>query len=331
MPMLSLPSVLSAAILALFLASGTARGQTADPIVIGLDADFTGATASGGEAIRIGASAAIEEINAAGGIRGRPLRLVVTNHRANPRRGVHNFRELVSRHGAVAVLTGVQSPVAIAQLEPAHTLGIPIISPWAAATTFIDNGHAPNYAFRVSIRDAHAGGYLVGEAMRRGYRRFGFLMQNTPWGISNQRALSDAVEATGLAEIGAQVWFAWGQDHLRDEVDELLRAEVEAIFLIASPKGGQGLVAALSALPISERPVVFSHWGVVGSDFFDVTQGQAAEIQMKILQTYSFFAPTDPDRLKRLFEVICKPYRICGASDVKAPTGLARAKRCVAS
>ena len=49
-----------------------------------------------GEAMRRGALLAINEINKSGGVFGRPLELVVRDHRGNPARGVDNIESLAS-------------------------------------------------------------------------------------------------------------------------------------------------------------------------------------------------------------------------------------------
>lgn len=51
---------------------------------------------SHGEAIRRGIVLAIDEIKGAGGILGRPLELVVRNHRGDPARGIDNIEELAT-------------------------------------------------------------------------------------------------------------------------------------------------------------------------------------------------------------------------------------------
>ncbi|MDF2765807.1 MAG: braC 2, partial [Rhodospirillales bacterium] len=53
------------------------RATAAEPIKIGLSAAFSGPNATAGEALQRGADLAMEEINAAGGVLGRPLALVI--------------------------------------------------------------------------------------------------------------------------------------------------------------------------------------------------------------------------------------------------------------
>ena len=82
-PFPGLAGLAAAGLCLLFFQSAGAETQSAavdpeaDPIAIGLDADMSKGAAQSGEAIRRGLVLAIEEINARGGVLGRPLSLVV--------------------------------------------------------------------------------------------------------------------------------------------------------------------------------------------------------------------------------------------------------------
>src|SRR6185369_864045 len=71
--------------------------QAADPIKIGLVTALSGQSARAGEAITRGATIAIEEINAKGGVLGRPLELVRRDDESNPSKGLTAARELIQR------------------------------------------------------------------------------------------------------------------------------------------------------------------------------------------------------------------------------------------
>ncbi|MBK9005219.1 MAG: ABC transporter substrate-binding protein [Sphingomonadales bacterium] len=63
---------------------------------------------------RLGAFLAVEEINASGGILGRPVEMVIRNTRLNPKRGVANVQEMIDEHDVQMIFGGVSSAVAIA-------------------------------------------------------------------------------------------------------------------------------------------------------------------------------------------------------------------------
>lgn len=106
--------------------------------------------AQGGESIRRGLELAIAEINAAGGVLNRPMQFIVKDHRGIRARGVDNIADFAAQKDLVAVVGGVHTPVALAELPSIHSNQLIYLGSWAAGTPIVDNGYDPNYVFRVS-------------------------------------------------------------------------------------------------------------------------------------------------------------------------------------
>ena len=77
----------AALVLAGALLSGAARAQTAEPYRIGIILPMTGSTADYGTDFNRGALLAEEEINAAGGINGRKIKMHFEDDGHSPLRG----------------------------------------------------------------------------------------------------------------------------------------------------------------------------------------------------------------------------------------------------
>lgn len=90
------------------------------PLVIGVDADLSAVAVDGGVAISRGVELAVEEINAQGGVLGRPLKLVTKDHRGNPARGIHNLKQYSENPDLLAVVGGVHTPVLLAEIDLIH-------------------------------------------------------------------------------------------------------------------------------------------------------------------------------------------------------------------
>ena len=67
--------------------------SSTEPLVIGIDADLSAVAVEGGIAITRGVELAVDEINAAGGILGRQIKVIAKDHRGNPARGVYNIEQ----------------------------------------------------------------------------------------------------------------------------------------------------------------------------------------------------------------------------------------------
>ncbi|MEM7044963.1 MAG: ABC transporter substrate-binding protein [Pseudomonadota bacterium] len=298
--------------------------SAAPPIVIGLDADMSSVAAEGGEAIRRGAMIAIHQLNERGGVLGRKLELVVRDHRGNPARGIDNIEGFAADPNVVAVLGGVHTPVALRQLPSIHRHGIPYLSPWAAGTPIIDNGFKPNFAFRLSVRDQHAGAFLIEQALKQGYSRPGLMLEQTPWGKSNYRAMSDALRAQS-GKTPVVEWFYWGTHDLSPQIETLRRKKVDVILLVANAPEGAHMVKYLAGLPEDRRIPVISHWGITGGDFPAITGSDLEKVQLSVLQTFSFFNAPDQRRADAVLGDLCHLFDVCTAADVTASVGVAHA------
>src|SRR5690606_29415395 len=83
-----------------------------ESIKLGLNYPATGRYKEEGVAQAQGALMAIEEINAAGGVLGRPLELLTANTASDPARAVENVKEL-AKQGAAMLFGGSSSAVAV--------------------------------------------------------------------------------------------------------------------------------------------------------------------------------------------------------------------------
>ncbi len=141
-------SLLATAILALLVAActpgkspsaasveglGTARAEAGeevptDSIRIGALAPLSApGSVVAGEAISDAMNIAIEEINAAGGLLGRPVELVIFDSEGLPERGTAGAERLINQDGVIAIAGGSHSSVGVAAKEVAHDNGIPIV------------------------------------------------------------------------------------------------------------------------------------------------------------------------------------------------------------
>ena len=103
------------AAVASFFAWGS-EGLAAEPIRIGYIATLTGEGATWGQHEHDGALLAIKEINARGGVLGRPLELVCYDVKGKPEEGVSAIRRLIYEDKVVAIggcnYSGIQIAVA---------------------------------------------------------------------------------------------------------------------------------------------------------------------------------------------------------------------------
>ncbi|HEY9079325.1 ABC transporter substrate-binding protein [Magnetovibrio sp.] len=306
--------------------SARSEEATEEAFVIGLNADMSSASAESGEAIRRGMVVAIDEINAAGGILGKPLRLKIRDHRGNPARGIDNIDAFGAEDDVIAVMGGLHTPVSMAELPNVQRHNLIYLVPWAAGTQIVDNGFTPNPVFRVSVRDEYAGRFLALEAQRRGFKSVGLLLENTGWGRSNETAMRTVAAEIDL-DIADTQWFGWGVKGLKPQVEALRTSGAQAIILVANAREGAVAVNAVARMKSQQRLPVVSHWGITGGRFVETLGDDIEAVDLTFLQTYSFLRPTRPERadafLARYYDLFPDTQR--KAQEILSPVGTAHA------
>jgi len=315
-------SVVIASLLSVVLAAtGPALAQSKEPVKIGLSAAVSGGSAASGEAIKRGLQIAIDEINAKGGVLGgRKLELVVRDDEGNPQKGVTIARELVEREKVVAVFGGLHTTVALAQVPVWHELKTPYMGAWAAGTNITRNGQTPNYVFRVSANDDYVDRFLSRYAMETMKKsKPGLLLENTPWGQSNETGLTKWFGEKGIKAVGVER-FNWGDPDMSPQLLRLKNAGADHIVLVANaPEGAQVL---RSKAKLGWDTAMISHWGISGGRFAELT-GDLSE-GVTFLQTYTFFGKQN-ERGQYVLKVLREKHGIKEPGDVIAPVGTANA------
>lgn len=98
---------------------GPAFAGSAEPIRLGAILPLTGPIAGSGQDMRAGYTLALEEINAAGGVLGRPVEVIFEDDRGDPATGVAAFEKLINRDRVDIILGGLSSTVTYAIAAPA--------------------------------------------------------------------------------------------------------------------------------------------------------------------------------------------------------------------
>lgn len=109
------------------------QGVEPQPLVFGMSTALTGPAGELGQEMRRGVLAAFSEINANGGIKGRPLKLIALDDGYEPKVTVPNMKKLISEHQSLAVIGNVGTPTAVSALPLVEEFGIPFVFPYTGA------------------------------------------------------------------------------------------------------------------------------------------------------------------------------------------------------
>lgn len=309
---------------AILLLGGAAIAQDKPPIVLGLNADLSSGSSAAGEGLRRGAVLAIAEINAQGGLLGgRKLQLMVRDHHGVPARAEAQLHEFADTPNFVAVLGGLHGSAILPNLRFMHQRQLILMAPWSATTEIIDNGLAPNYAFRVSARDELVAEFLVMRAFSHGRSQLGLLLERSAWGRGFEKAMGDALARRKHMPAGVQ-WFNWADEDMEVQLATLEKAGARAILMVANAPEGSNIIKTMARRPPDRRLPLYSHWGIAGGSFARLVGPSLSEVELHVFQTFSFLGARDA-RSQAFITAYHQMFGTTRPEDILAPTGTAHA------
>jgi len=298
------------------------RAQAQEVIKIGLVTALSGQSARAGEAITRGLTIAIDEINASGGLLGgRKVVLVRRDDEANPQKGVTAARELVFNEKVAVLFGGLDTPVSMAIVPLMNQEKKPFVGPWAAGTPITKNGANPNFVFRVSAVDEIVDKAMLNYAQKTfSAKNCGMILVNNPWGESNEKGLTAALNAKGLKAAGIEK-FEPNDVDVVPQLTRLKAAGADCLFLVGNVGPSAQVVKSLDRM--GWKVPIVSHWGPAGGRFTELAGPSAKNVHF--VQTYSFFSKQGPVGEKVMKALMAKYPDIKGASDVTPAVGVANA------
>jgi len=314
-------AVLRLATIAVGLAVGL-PASAADPIKIGLVTALSGQSAKAGEAITRGLTIAIDEINASGGVLGgRMFELVRRDDEANPAKGQVAARELLFKEKVAVLFGGLDTPVSLAIVPIMNEQKVPFMGPWAAGTPITRNGANPNFVFRVSAVDEIVDRAMLQYAEKNhGTKNPGIIVVNNPWGESNQKGLTAALQARGMKPAGVEK-FEPNDVDVTPQLSRLKAAGSDTLLLVGNVGPSAQVVKSLDRM--GWKVPIVSHWGPAGGRFTELAGPNAKDVVF--VQTYSFFGKQTPAG-QRVLAALQKKYPdIKGPGDVTPAVGVANA------
>jgi branched-chain amino acid transport system substrate-binding protein len=217
------------AVVALLTACKGSPPKPVGPLLLGLVGALSGPEAELGQSIRDGALLAIEEANAAGGVRGRQLVLRAYDSQGRPEEAARAAVRLVTQDGAVLVLGGDTSGSTLAMAPVAARAQVPLVSPSATSPRVTLEGGP--YVFRVCFVDSFQGTALAGLAADEGYGRLEMLVDmKSDYSVGLSHEFERRFVAQGGTLVGTAT-YATGDSDFRAQLTRLKGLRPDALFI----------------------------------------------------------------------------------------------------
>ena len=213
---------------------------------------------------------AVDEINAAGGINGRMLELIVEDSKCSAQDSITAYNKLTDVDGMKIILGTSCSGAMLGAAPLAEEEGVILFSGLA---TNPDIANAGDYIFRTSMSDAQLGIDTGNVLWTDGIRRLATISESTDYAEGVRRTTSDRFEELGGEIVGAERYSSDVTD-FRSQLTKLLGENPDAFHVAAQAEFSGGTVVK-QLRELGYTGPIFSDVVVVGTTALEVA-GEAA-------------------------------------------------------
>jgi branched-chain amino acid transport system substrate-binding protein len=221
---------------------GFSMADAKEPVKIGILCPITGTQAVMSEDLLTGFKLAQEEINAAGGILGRPVKLIVEDTETRPAPGMDAARKLIEVDRVKIISGGFSSGVALPIAKYCQQNKILAVFQPPTSPLFRNAG---SYIFLTNVLDNYKGKVIADFAVAdSGKKRFATMFMNNAFGKALMDETLKNLEKQG-AQVVSKVVYELNKVDYKAELQRLFSQKPEAI--IATFYAKEGLVIAKQA------------------------------------------------------------------------------------
>ncbi len=291
-----------AAASAVFCASASAqtRGVTKDEILLGSHIDLSGPIAELGRAGMNAARMAEEEINAAGGIHGRKLRILFEDSSYDPKKAVLATQKLINKDGIFAMTMATGNAPAEATYPMLLKAGVPNLFAWAGSPLFTTPFERLSFAF-YPTNGAMMGAGIKHFIEKEGKKRFCYIYQDDAHGADVKTGVDAALKAANLKVI-EEIGFKRGATDFSAQVARVQRGNCDMLVLGTVP----GPAAAIA------QEVRRRGWNVpllLGASAYDETTLKLGKEAVEGAYAVGLIPNPDPERSSPAVKEWLKKYQ----------------------
>jgi branched-chain amino acid transport system substrate-binding protein len=257
-------------VVACFLFLGPLNGLAAEPIKIGICKPMSGPTGFLGQNEKPAFDLAMEEINAAGGVLGRPLKLIYVDNQCIPTEGVSAVRKLIDLDKVDVIIGCACSSVTLAVMPVIEQAKIPMLTLSATnpQITQIAGVGGNIWEFRLNVDDSIMASTL-GKLVAERAKKVVMYGENNDWGRGAAKAYSAVLKDNG-ASLEDVEYYELGQSDFRPSLTKVKGMNPEALLLIMQGRDASVLMRQMKE--VGFRPLVFSRGTVVGPEFAEAVR-----------------------------------------------------------
>lgn len=260
-----------------------------EPVRVGIVLPLTGPQAFFGEMERASFELALEEINEAGGVRGRPLEFVFEDDRGRPEVGAAAAEKLIGEEGIVMLGGGYSSAVTLKVAEVAQSRAVPFLVNTGAADSITEHGW--DHVFRLNPPSSEyvtsAMSFLT-EVVRP--RSVAIIHEESAFGQSQSEAFAAACRELGIAVVvhesyaaptgraGATATGDFKLWHVTEALSKIRRTKPDVVFVVAYLLDANLIMTQARSLGWSPRAYIGGGAGFTLPRFYELAREAADNV-----------------------------------------------------
>jgi len=260
-------TALTAAVVSLFIASAA---LAADPIKIGALFAVTGPAAFLGEPERNTAKMVVDEINKAGGVKGRKLELVTYDTAGDATKAVQLATKLIKDDKVVAIIGPSTTGETMAVIPVAEKEQVPLIS-CSAGSKITDP--VKKWIFKTAQNDTLAVGRIFEYLQKQKQTRIAILTVSDGFGSSGREQLKSQAAKYGMTIVSDDTYGPKDTD-MTAQLTKIRGSQAQAVICWGTNPGPA--VIAKNARQLGVKIPLFMSHGVSSKKFIELA-GEAAE------------------------------------------------------
>lgn len=244
------------------------------PVKIGVVLPLTGEQAKFGEIEKNSFLMAVEEINSAGGVKGRPIELLIEDDTGKPDVGRSAIEKLISQNQVIAVTGGYSSSVTYAMCAVAQQRKVPFLVTTGSADKITEQGW--DFVFRIGPPVSEypkALNSFLSEVVKP--QTVAILYENTLFGQSGSKEFAQQCEATGI-KVTAKEGYEAGAVDFKPLLVKVKSAKPDFVYMISYVMDAALLMRQSKELNFNPKLFVGGGAGFTLPEFAN-NAGEAAE------------------------------------------------------
>jgi branched-chain amino acid transport system substrate-binding protein len=289
----------------------SASAQTPPPIRIGFASAMSGPAAITGEGVKWGATLAVDEINAKGGIMGRKIEAYFADNKATPGEAVSAVRKLADVDKVDVIIGQTHSGACLGAMPVVKEIGVPmVIEACSHPQIRALSGKGGNeWTFRVALDDEIMAYTFARYMAKQGVKSSSILAMNNDFGRGAANAYDAAFKKAGIKLVSTE-FFDPGQADYRPVLTRLKRAGAETILGIILAGDGAPFMRQFRELGLAQK--VYSRGSLASAEFLHQVRDNP-KVGDGVVEAGYWVTGLDPDWDKKWQEKHNIPPRIHGS------------------